>query len=74
MPAVSWPLACCRVNLQWATSPMKQEKCDPDRRCQRWILFKRGWRGYLLAGWRVTLREWASWNKQNAPCFVKSSY
>lgn len=26
MPAVSWPLACCRVNLQWATSPMKQEK------------------------------------------------
>jgi hypothetical protein len=27
----------------------------------------------LLAGWRVTLRERASWNKQNAPCFVKAA-
>lgn len=74
MPAVSWPLACCRVNLQWATSPMKQEKCDPDRRCQRWILFKRGWRGYLLAGWRVTLREWAFMEQTKRTLFRKSSY
>ena len=29
---------------------------------------------YLLAGWRMTLRERASWNKQkNAPCFVKAA-
>jgi hypothetical protein len=26
LPAVSWPLGCCRVNLQSAISPMKQEE------------------------------------------------
>lgn len=50
MPAVSWPLACSRVNLQWATSPMKQEKCIQTGGASDGYFFKRGWRGYLLAG------------------------
>jgi len=51
VPAVSWPLACSRVNLQWATSPMKQEKCIQTGGASDGYFFKRGWRGCLLAGW-----------------------
>lgn len=74
MPAVSWPLACCRVNLQWATSPMKQEKCIQTGGASDGYFFKRGWRGYLLAGWRVTLREWAFMEQTKRTLFRKSSY
>ena len=74
LPAVSWPLACCRVNLQWATSPMKQEKCIQTGGASDGHFFKRGWRGYLLA-WlaRDASASGLSWNKQNAPCFVKAA-
>ena len=45
-------------------------KGHPAWRCQRWILFKEGWRAF--AGWRVTPRV-GFMEQTNTACFVRAA-
>lgn len=74
LPAVSWPLACSRVNLQWATSPMKQEKCIQTGGASDGFSLREGGEGICWPGWRVTLREWAFMEQTKRTLFRESGY